>query len=54
MACATLAGMTESFWPIYGDACRIGFAEALSQFDWPVMGIIVTDKSTNETDNDVG
>lgn len=37
-----------------GDACRIGFAEALSQFDWPVMGIIVTDKSTNETDNDVG
>jgi hypothetical protein len=37
-----------------GDARRIGFAEPLSQFDWPVMGIIVADKSTNKTNNDVG
>ena len=37
-----------------GDARRIGFAEPLSQFDWPVMGIIVADKSTHKTNNDVG
>ena len=37
-----------------GDTRRIGFAEPLSQFDWPVMGIIVADKSTNKTNNDVG
>src|ERR1700731_3444939 len=36
-----------------GDARRIGFAEPLSQFDWPVMGIIVADKSTNKTNDDV-
>ena len=37
-----------------GDARGIGFAQPLSQFDWPVMGIIVADKSTNKTNNDVG
>lgn len=37
-----------------GDARGIGFAEPLSQFDWPVMGIIVADKPTDETNNDVG
>ena len=37
-----------------GDPRRIGFAEPLSQFDRPVMGIIVADKSTNKTNNDVG
>jgi hypothetical protein len=36
------------------DARRIGFAEPLSQFDRPVMGIIVTDKPTDKTNNDVG
>ena len=37
-----------------GDARRIGFAEPLGQFDWPVMGIIVTDKPTDKTNHDVG
>jgi hypothetical protein len=37
-----------------GDARGIDFAEPLSQFDWPVMGIIVADKPTDETNNDVG
>lgn len=37
-----------------GDARRIGFAEPLGQFDRPVMGIVVTDKPTDKTNNDVG
>jgi hypothetical protein len=37
-----------------GDARGIGFAEPLSQLDGPVTGIIVADKSTNKTNNDVG
>jgi hypothetical protein len=37
-----------------GDARRIGFAEPLSQSDWPVMGIIVTDKPTDKTNNNAG
>ena len=51
---------TESTLPVTvfkrldGDARRIGFAQPLSQFDWPVMEIIVADKSTNKTNNDVG
>jgi hypothetical protein len=36
------------------DACRIVFAEALSQFDGAMTGIIVADKSADETDYDVG
>jgi hypothetical protein len=37
-----------------GDAGGIGFAEALSQLDRTVTGVIVTDKPTHETNNDVG
>jgi hypothetical protein len=37
-----------------GDAHRIDFTEPLGQFDWPVMGIIVTDKPTDKTNHDVG
>jgi len=37
-----------------GHARRIDFTEPLGQFDWPVMGIIVTDKPTDKTNHDVG
>ena len=37
-----------------GDAGGIRFAEALSQLDGAVTGVIVTDKPTNKTNNDAG
>ena len=37
-----------------GDAGGIGFAQALSQLDGAVTGVIVTDKPADETNNDIG